>query len=144
MSAASHGDDGSGGDRSGGVDEIVGQLDGAPVEDLPHPPGDVVSGWRRLAALPLELLIRVYRLLVSPLLPSVCRFYPSCSSYGLTAVRRFGLLRGGWLTTRRLMRCHPWNPGGVDHVPQRGIDGRPVPDLERARQPTGGTSTAEP
>lgn len=48
-----------------------------------------------------------------------CRFYPSCSAYGMTAVARFGALRGGWLAVRRLGRCHPWNPGGVDHVPPR-------------------------
>lgn len=48
-----------------------------------------------------------------------CRFYPSCSAYGITAVQRFGVVRGGWLAIRRLGRCHPWNPGGVDHVPPR-------------------------
>jgi putative membrane protein insertion efficiency factor len=48
-----------------------------------------------------------------------CRFYPSCSAYGITAVQRFGAVRGGWLAVRRLGRCHPWNPGGVDHVPAR-------------------------
>lgn len=85
-----------------------------------------LNGWARVRAFPLELLIRVYRLLVSPLLGDVCRFYPTCSSYGLTAVRRFGLLRGAWLTVTRLVRCHPWNPGGVDHVPLRGADGRPM------------------
>lgn len=52
-----------------------------------------------------------------------CRFYPSCSAYGITAVRRHGALRGGWLAMRRLGRCHPWNPGGVDHVPMH-VGGR--------------------
>ncbi len=85
-----------------------------------------LHGWRRVPAFPLELFIRAYRLLVSPLLGDVCRFYPTCSSYGLTAVRRFGLLRGAWLIVTRLTRCHPWNPGGVDHVPLRGADGRPM------------------
>jgi putative membrane protein insertion efficiency factor len=56
--------------------------------------------------------------------PQRCRFYPSCSAYGITAVRRYGALRGGWLAARRLGRCHPWNPGGVDHVPPR-VGGRP-------------------
>lgn len=80
----------------------------------------------RLAAAPLVLLVRCYQLFVSPLFPPSCRFYPSCSAYGLTALRRFGPLRGTWLTVCRLARCHPWNPGGVDHVPRRGPDGRAV------------------
>lgn len=93
-----------------------------PPQDVPQE----LHGWRRAVAFPLELLIRLYRILISPLLGNVCRFYPTCSSYGLTAVRRFGLLRGSWLIITRLIRCHPWNPGGVDHVPWRGPDGRPM------------------
>jgi putative membrane protein insertion efficiency factor len=66
-------------------------------------------------------LIRAYQLVISPMRPPVCRFYPSCSAYAFTAIERFGILRGLWLTTRRLLRCHPWNPGGVDHVPQADV-----------------------
>jgi uncharacterized protein len=62
-------------------------------------------------------LIRLYQLVVSPLLPRACRFYPSCSQYALEAVTRHGALRGSALTAARLARCHPWNPGGVDFVP---------------------------
>ena len=62
-------------------------------------------------------LLRLYRLVVSPLYGPTCRFYPSCSAYALEAVERHGVLRGGWLAGRRLLRCHPWNPGGVDPVP---------------------------
>ena len=63
------------------------------------------------------LLIVAYRRLVSPLLPSTCRFHPTCSAYGLEALRTHGLLRGTWLTVRRVARCHPWHPGGFDPVP---------------------------
>ena len=74
---------------------------------------------RALLASPVVALIRAYQLFVSPMRPQTCRFYPSCSTYALTAVRRFGVLHGSWLAARRLLRCHPWNPGGVDHVPPR-------------------------
>lgn len=61
--------------------------------------------------------IGAYRVLVSPLLPSSCRFYPSCSAYAAAAIRRYGVWRGVYLATRRLLRCHPWHPGGHDPVP---------------------------
>jgi putative membrane protein insertion efficiency factor len=63
------------------------------------------------------LCLRLYRLVISPLYGPTCRFYPSCSEYALIAVDRHGVIRGGWLAVRRLLRCHPWNPGGVDPVP---------------------------
>ena len=62
-------------------------------------------------------LIRLYQLTVSPLIGPACRFYPSCSEYTREAVQRYGLLRGGWLGLTRLLRCHPWHPGGIDPVP---------------------------
>jgi hypothetical protein len=62
-------------------------------------------------------LIRVYQLMISPLLGAVCRFEPSCSRYAATCFERFGFLRGCWLTVRRLGRCHPWHPGGYDPPP---------------------------
>ena len=74
---------------------------------------------RAVVAAPAIWLIRVYQLVWSPMRPPTCRFYPSCSAYALTAIQRFGIVRGSWLAARRLLRCHPWNPGGVDHVPHR-------------------------
>lgn len=64
----------------------------------------------------LKLLIRIYRL-VPRYGPPRCRFYPSCSGYALQALELHGALRGTWLAARRLGRCHPFTPGGVDHVP---------------------------
>jgi putative membrane protein insertion efficiency factor len=69
------------------------------------------------AALPLVGLVRVYQRLVSPLLPPSCRFYPSCSAYAATALTRHGAVKGSWLAARRLARCHPFHPGGIDPVP---------------------------
>jgi uncharacterized protein len=74
----------------------------------------------RLPARAVVGLLRVWQLLVSPVYGQTCRFYPSCTAYAAEAVDTHGLLRGGWLTLRRLGRCHPWNPGGVDLVPARG------------------------
>ena len=62
-------------------------------------------------------LIHGYRYLISPWLGNRCRFFPSCSCYAQTAVERHGVLRGGMLAVRRLLRCHPWHPGGIDEVP---------------------------
>lgn len=62
-------------------------------------------------------IIRVYQKLLSPLLPPSCRFHPSCSEYMCQAIRKKGLARGIYLGARRLLRCHPWNPGGFDPVP---------------------------
>ena len=65
----------------------------------------------------LSLLIRAYRYGVSPMLGMHCRFHPSCSAYALEALGRHGAARGAWLTFKRLVRCHPWHPGGHDPVP---------------------------
>jgi uncharacterized protein len=65
----------------------------------------------------LIALITVYRWCISPVLGNHCRFYPSCSQYALEAVHEHGPWRGSWLALRRLLRCHPWHPGGIDPVP---------------------------
>jgi putative membrane protein insertion efficiency factor len=71
----------------------------------------------------LLLLLRLYQLCLSPLLGQRCRFYPSCSSYAMEAIAKHGTLKGGMLAARRLGRCHPWHPGGVDPVPEK-LDSR--------------------
>lgn len=63
------------------------------------------------------LIIRFYQLFISPLLGPRCRFYPSCSSYTIEALQTHGVLKGSWLAIKRISRCHPGNPGGVDPVP---------------------------
>ena len=72
-----------------------------------------------LAARILIVPVIGYRRFISPLLPPVCRFAPSCSEYALEALRVHGAVRGLWLAVRRLARCHPFNPGGYDPVPPR-------------------------
>jgi putative membrane protein insertion efficiency factor len=65
----------------------------------------------------LLMLVRFYRTLISPLYPPCCRFHPTCSQYAIEAIERFGSWRGGWLAAKRILRCHPFHPGGYDPVP---------------------------
>jgi len=92
----------------------------------------------------LLVLVRGYQLFVSPLLGPRCRFYPSCSAYAVTALTTHGALRGSWLAVRRLGRCHPWNPGGVDHVPparpRRGHETPPPHATTAPTSVTGGSA----
>ena len=62
-------------------------------------------------------LIRFYQKMISPLLPSACRFHPTCSHYGYEAIARYGVWKGGWMAAKRIGRCHPFHPGGYDPVP---------------------------
>ncbi|MCX7792896.1 MAG: membrane protein insertion efficiency factor YidD [Thermodesulfovibrionales bacterium] len=64
----------------------------------------------------LILLIRLYKITLSPLWPGSCRFYPSCSDYSIEALRRYGVLKGSYLSLKRVLRCNPFNPGGYDPV----------------------------
>ena len=63
--------------------------------------------------------IRFYQKCISPHFPPTCRFVPTCSSYAIQAIERFGVMRGGWLTIKRLSRCHPWGGHGYDPVPEK-------------------------
>ncbi len=74
----------------------------------------------------LVWFLRGYQLLLSPMLGQKCRFYPTCSNYAIEALRVHGAARGSLLAARRVCRCHPWNPGGVDFVP---------PPADRRQQP---------
>lgn len=64
-------------------------------------------------------LIKAYRYALSPFLGPSCRFYPTCSAYAAEAIDTHGSLRGSWLAAKRILKCHPWHPGGLDPVPPR-------------------------
>ncbi len=77
-----------------------------------------IAGWlARGGAWLLIFLVRGYQVVLSPLFPPACRYYPSCSQYAIEALEKHGALRGGWLAARRIARCHPFRPGGYDPVP---------------------------
>jgi putative membrane protein insertion efficiency factor len=101
-----------------------------------------VNGLSRALALLLMLPIRFYKAVLSPLLPPMCRFHPSCSVYALGALAVHGPFKGSWLALRRIGRCHPLNPGGLDPVPPR--DGRPASALLEELEPALATRLAEP
>lgn len=80
---------------------------------------DLPVNFRNLARFPILALIRLYQMTFSKALPAdTCRFYPSCSHYGYQAIYRYGLLKGGWMATWRVLRCNPFNAGGFDPVPE--------------------------
>jgi hypothetical protein len=67
-------------------------------------------------------LIRGYQIFISPLTPPSCRYTPTCSQYAITAIDRFGLIKGNWLAIKRILRCHPFHEGGYDPVPEKESD----------------------
>ena len=73
---------------------------------------------KKILALPLILLIYIYKFAISPLTPASCRHIPSCSEYAIQALKMHGPLRGSWMAVRRILSCHPWGSGGIDPVPR--------------------------
>ncbi len=73
--------------------------------------------WKKVLIAPFVFLVRIYQLLISPILPATCRYSPSCSQYTLEALNKHGLLKGGWLSIKRIFSCHPWGGKGYDPVP---------------------------
>ncbi len=77
----------------------------------------LIAAVRRICAYPFILLVRFYQLCISPLKPPSCRFTPTCSQYAMQALRKHGVIKGLYLTIRRILRCHPWGGSGYDPVP---------------------------
>ena len=98
--------------------------------DGPRRAGSGAGAAGRLPRRAVAALLRLYQRVISPLYPPSCRFYPSCSQYALVAVERHGVLHGSALAGWRLLRCNPWNVGGVDDVPpvRRQDEARTVTD----------------
>lgn len=74
--------------------------------------------------------IRFYQYAISPLMANHCRFYPSCSCYTHQAIEQYGLLKGGWLSLKRIFRCNPWNAGGYDPIPAKKSAKHPLPTAD--------------
>lgn len=70
-----------------------------------------------ILSLPLILLVRIYQKAISPMLGPKCRYTPTCSEYTVQALKKYGLIRGGWLSIKRISSCHPWGGSGYDPVP---------------------------
>ncbi|MEM8801991.1 MAG: membrane protein insertion efficiency factor YidD [Pseudomonadota bacterium] len=66
--------------------------------------------------------VRFYRLVISPMISTSCRFHPTCSAYALEALEKHGAIKGGWLAIKRIARCHPWGGSGIDNVPDKSDD----------------------
>ena len=78
----------------------------------------------KVATFPLLILIRVYQLIISPLLGSNCRFMPTCSEYAMESLRSYGLIKGSYLTIKRIGKCHPWGGHGYDPIPTKKVENK--------------------
>ena len=78
----------------------------------------------KVATFPLLILIRAYQLIISPLLGSNCRFIPSCSEYAMESLRSYGLIKGFYLTIKRIGKCHPWGGHGYDPIPTKKVENK--------------------
>ena len=78
----------------------------------------------KVATFPLLLLIRGYQLIISPLLGSNCRFMPTCSEYAMESLRSHGLIKGSYLTIKRIGKCHPWGSHGYDPIPTKKVENK--------------------
>ena len=78
----------------------------------------------KVATFPLLLLIRGYQLIISPLLGSNCRFMPTCSEYAMESLRSHGLIKGCYLTIKRIGKCHPWGSHGYDPIPTKKVENK--------------------
>jgi len=78
----------------------------------------MLGKWSNIWAIPFIWLVRFYQAAISPYTGSSCRYTPTCSTYTITALNRFGLLKGGWLAIKRIASCHPWGGRGYDPVPE--------------------------
>ena len=78
----------------------------------------------KVATFPLLILIRGYQLIISPLLGSNCRFMPTCSEYALESLRSYGLIKGFYLTIKRIGKCHPWGGHGYDPIPTKKVENK--------------------
>ncbi len=96
----------------------------------------VITAIRAAVTAALVGVLRFYQRWISPALPPTCRFYPTCSAYAVEALQVHGPLRGSWLTVRRLAKCAPWHPGGIDPVPPvRGASTRSAQDTHEEQAP---------
>ncbi|MFO1340812.1 MAG: membrane protein insertion efficiency factor YidD [Burkholderiaceae bacterium] len=111
----------------------------------------LTTGWRAAPRRALVALLRGYRLVLSPWLGNQCRFYPSCSQYGIEALQRHGALAGSYLTAARVLRCQPWCAGGCDPVPAARprlfshlLPSATLADAPQARDPSTTSSATSP
>jgi hypothetical protein len=77
------------------------------------------SSFNKIIIKTVITFLRAYQFILSPVLGTNCRFYPSCSSYTIQAIETFGLFKGSYLAIKRISKCHPWHPGGIDEIPNK-------------------------